>query len=105
MSEATAVLLNQNGLGKIVNDGQPGFGTHISTHVHICSEWLWCCLAYTLVVTTRAEHAAYFLETTRHPERCERGKPLSINDIAVHRAEMGNVFDVKNWKPVTKTKR
>ncbi len=40
VSEATAVLLDQNGLGKIVNDGQPGFGTHIHTHVHICLGWL-----------------------------------------------------------------
>jgi cyanophycinase len=39
----------------------------------------------------------YFLRTTREPERCEPGQPLSVRDVEVYRISPGGSFDVPAW--------
>ena len=40
---------------------------------------------------------AYFLRTTRPPDRCVPGRPLLIRDVAVYRVAPGGEFDLHSW--------
>jgi cyanophycinase-like exopeptidase len=40
---------------------------------------------------------AYFLRTTRPPDRCVPGEPLRIRDVAVYRLAPGGEFDLTSW--------
>ena len=40
---------------------------------------------------------AYFLRTTRPPDRCVSGEPLRIRDVAVYRLAPGDEFDLGSW--------
>jgi cyanophycinase-like exopeptidase len=40
---------------------------------------------------------AYFLRTTRPPDRCVPGRPLLIRDVAVYRVAPGGEFDLRSW--------
>ena len=40
---------------------------------------------------------AYFLRTTRPPDRCVPGESLTIRDVAVYRLAPGGVFDLRSW--------
>jgi len=39
----------------------------------------------------------YFLRTTREPDVCVAGEPLSIHDVEVYRATTGNKFNLTTW--------
>jgi len=39
----------------------------------------------------------YFMRTTKKASVCEQGKPLSIEDIEVYRATVGDTFNLKTW--------
>jgi cyanophycinase len=42
---------------------------------------------------------AYFMRTTRRPERCEHGKSLTIHDVEVYRLAPGpGRFDLASWR-------
>ena len=56
----------------------------------------------TAQVFATADHPtpyAYFMRTTQRPERCEPGKPLTIQDVEVYRLAPGpGRFDLAAWR-------
>lgn len=41
---------------------------------------------------------AYFMSSSRLPERCEPGQPLTFRDVEVYRLGPGGTFDLAAWK-------
>jgi cyanophycinase-like exopeptidase len=85
-------------LARLVHDGWTGTGRAIAadreTAVHIDPR------DGSAEVFASADHAtpyAYFMRTTRPPDRCEPGEPLAIRDVAVYRIAPGGRFDLMTW--------
>jgi cyanophycinase-like exopeptidase len=55
----------------------------------------------TAEVFATADHPtpyAYFMRTSRPPERCQPGQPLTIRDVEVYRLAPGGRFDLAAWQ-------
>jgi cyanophycinase-like exopeptidase len=85
-------------LARLVNDGwaisAQAIAADRETAVHIDPR------DATAEVFATADHPtpyAYFMRTTRPPDRCEPGQPLTIRDVAVYRIGPGGRFDLATW--------
>jgi cyanophycinase len=85
-------------LARLVHDGWTSTGRAIAadreTAVHIDPR------DGSAEIFATADHPtpyAYFLRTTRPPDRCEPGQPLSIRDVEVYRISPGGHFDLATW--------
>jgi cyanophycinase len=54
--------------------------------------------AEVFATTDHATPYVYFMSTTREPQRCERGQPLTFGAVNVYRLAPGGTFDLANWK-------
>ena len=55
----------------------------------------------TAEVSATSDHPTpyvYFMRTSRPPERCQPGQPLTTRDIEVYRLAPGGRFDLAEWK-------
>ena len=85
-------------LARLVNDGWTTTGRAIAadreTAVHVDPR------DGSAEVFATADHPtpyAYFMRTTRRPDRCEPGEPLAIRGVAVYRIGPGGQFDLATW--------
>lgn len=86
-------------LARLVNDGWSATARAIAadreTAVHIDPR------NGSAQVYATADHPtpyAYFMRTTRPPDRCVPGEPLSIRDVEVYRIGPGGRFDLTTWR-------
>lgn len=48
--------------------------------------------------TVAGKNTAYFLSTTRPPDVCEPGKPLTLGGVNVYRVTASGTFDLPSWR-------
>jgi cyanophycinase len=85
-------------LARLVNDGwaisAQAIAADRETAVHIDPR---DGTAEVFATTDHPTPYAYFMRTTRPPDRCEPGHPLTIRDVAVYRIGPGGRFDLATW--------
>jgi cyanophycinase len=86
-------------LARLVQDGWVGQARAIAadreTSLHVDP------LDGTAEVFATADHPTpyvYFMRTSRPPERCQPGQPLTIRDVEVYRLAPGGRFDLAAWQ-------